>query len=147
MGRPAAPTALKLVRGERPDRINRDEPVPAALEVVCPAGLSDAAQAMWDRLAPDMIAKGVLTAWDADSFAEGLEWFVRARELSRRLRKTGCSIKGTRGTMVANPDFYAAKNALEAAMRILSRFGMTPSDRTQLKVPSSKKSDVDRYFT
>ena len=141
------PTALRLIQGDHPERINHDEPIPAELEVVCPDGLSDAAQAMWDRYTPDMIAKKVLTAWDADTFGEGLEWFVQSRAALRRVRRAGTSIRGTRGTMVANPDFLAAKQSLEMAMKVLSRFGMTPSDRSQLRVPSSRKSDADRLLS
>jgi phage terminase small subunit len=68
MARPPKPTHLKILAGEREDRINRNEPTPARAPIVPPVELSDGARAVWDRLAPDLIAKHILTAWDLDMF-------------------------------------------------------------------------------
>ena len=69
MGRPRKPTHLKVLAGEREDRINRGEPLPTQSAIVPPVQLSDGAQKVWNRLAPDLIDKGCLTSWDVDMFA------------------------------------------------------------------------------
>jgi len=142
------PTALRLVRGGHPERINRDEPVPAALEVLPPKGMCKVARAMWDKYAPDLADKGVLTAWDVDTFAEGCEWWADYKAAQARARKVGATIPGTRGTLVKNPDVDVAKHAFDEAMKVFSRFGMTPSDRAQLHVGGSRRrDDVDRLLS
>lgn len=53
MGRrgPAAkPTQLRILHGDRKDRINDGEPVPPEAEVACPDWASDPARAIWERL-------------------------------------------------------------------------------------------------
>jgi len=67
MGRPRKPTHLQIlsVAGRS---INRNEPTPAEAQCT-PMPLSDGAQVVWDRLAPDLIAKHILTAWDLDMFS------------------------------------------------------------------------------
>src|SRR4051794_29621223 len=65
-----APTNLKLLRGEsRPSRVNRHEPQPPLTEVVPPAFLDQEMVAVWLRLAPSLEQRGVLTVWDAETFA------------------------------------------------------------------------------
>lgn len=45
------------------------EPIPGAGRIAPPSPLPDDAQAVWDRLGPDLIAKRVLTTWDVDMFS------------------------------------------------------------------------------
>jgi phage terminase small subunit len=66
---PRRPNHLKILSGELEDRINRNEPLPAeSTTIVPPVQLSEGAQAVWDRLAPDLISKGCLSSWDLDLF-------------------------------------------------------------------------------
>lgn len=62
------PTALRVLHGDRKDRINDAEPVAPEVEVRPPEELSDEAREIWTRLAPSLIAVGVLTVWDIDAF-------------------------------------------------------------------------------
>ena len=68
MGRPRSPNHVKVFAGEREDRIDRGEPMPAESAVAPPVPLTTGAERVWDRLAPDLIDKGCLTLWDADLF-------------------------------------------------------------------------------
>jgi phage terminase small subunit len=68
LGRPRRPNHLKILAGEREDRINRGEPLPAETGVTPPAPLTAGAEKVWNRLAPDLIDKGCLTSWDTDLF-------------------------------------------------------------------------------
>ena len=54
--RPAPkPTASRRLHGDRADRINDDEP--------------QRARKVWDGLAPNLVERRVLTAWDVDLLA------------------------------------------------------------------------------
>jgi hypothetical protein len=52
-------TTFKVLHGDRSDRINRKE---AHGRSQPPTELSDDARAVWDRLAPGLVAVGVITA-------------------------------------------------------------------------------------
>lgn len=138
-----APTALKLVRGDRESRINREEPLPAESAVVAPDWLPDEARAVWVRLAPDLIAKGVLTLWDVDSFADLCSLIVinRAALLDIDRNGTNCTVVDRElsdGTLIyrltKNPSWQVAKESTALITTLGGRFGLNPSDRAQLKV-------------
>lgn len=123
-GRPPKPTHLKVLHGDRPDRINDAEPLPAKVDVQPPFPLSKAASEVWERLAPDRIAKGVLTPWDADAFAEFCEALVILRS-----RRKAANRKPEPGGVSPMAEYKAAVSIVSA---LGSRFGWTPSDRAKL---------------
>ena len=66
-GRKPLPTALKELEGDRGKGrrpLNKDEPTPPQDNVKCPAWLMPEAKKEWKRLAPSLIAMGVLTEHD-----------------------------------------------------------------------------------
>jgi phage terminase small subunit len=89
VGRPSRPTALKVLHGARESRINRLEPVPSECEVRPATELSPTAAAAWNRLGPDLAAKGVLTAWDVDQFATFCPATATFYEASAQLAEHG----------------------------------------------------------
>ena len=155
-GRPSKPTALKLLHGDRKDRVNTREPVPVG-EVVAPATLSKGAREVWNRLAPDLIAKQVLTAWDVDDFAAFCDAADRRRRSAVALDKAGEVVEvpvlnrdgeevGTR--WVTSPWWQIWKGANEAMLRFGARFGLSPSDRASLKVGGDEpRSDKGRLLS
>lgn len=128
------PTNLKVVRGEREDRINRDEPQPS-VPVEPPFALTKQAREVWDRLAPDLERKGVLTGWDVDLFAELCEAVVRLRAKRRAANR-----KAERGGASPMREYQAA---LDMVVKLASRFGMTPSDRSKLEVDRGEEGGDD----
>lgn len=143
-----APTALRLVRGDRPDRINLDEPLPAAAEVFCPDWVADWGQKLWAQLAPDLVDKGVLTFWDVPLFASGCDWWALYRQAIQDVWVQGTLIVGTRGVNVKNPNVEVAKAAFESATKIFARFGLTPADRAQLRLsPKGRSSSAERLLS
>lgn len=71
-GRKPLPTALKELEGDRGKGrrpLNKDEPTPPQDNVKCPAWLMPEAKKEWKRLAPSLIAMGVLTEHDMEAFA------------------------------------------------------------------------------
>lgn len=139
MGRPRKPAALKALSGEQ----TTDGPSPAAADVSCPLNLSDGAQSVWRRLAPDLVAKRVLTAWDVDEFAAFCDAVDRRDRSAERLDSEGEVIQSpvfnrngerTGDRTVLSPWWQVWKGANDAMLRFGGRFGLSPSDRAALKV-------------
>lgn len=129
------PTHLKVLQGDRRDRINDAEPQPSSGDVAPPFALTKQAQQVWDRLAPDLQAKGVLTPWDVDLFAELCEAVVRLREKRRGSRQ-----KAEKGGASPMREY---QTALDMVVKLASRFGMTPSDRSKLEVDRGDEQSDD----
>lgn len=150
------PTELALVRGERKDRINTDEPKPSKLEVAPPDWLDEEALEVWDQLAPDLKAKGVLTSWDVEAFASWCDVVVRRRSAVEHLRSQGEVIElpvynkngemtGTR--MAKNPWTFVLNEADAQMQKYAARFGLTPSDRASLSIGGDRRDADDDLLT
>lgn len=141
-----APTALKLLHGvdkKNPGRVNRDEPQPSELEIEPPAWLAEDAVEVWDRLAGDLIAKRVLTAWDVDAYAAFCDAVARRARAAEHLADEGEVVEHpvynkngdvTGSRLGKNPWLLVLDGADAQVQRYGARFGLTPSDRGQLKL-------------
>lgn len=146
MPRPRKPDHLKIVEGDREDRINRAAPVPNLTTLEPPVVLSDRARGFWDQLAPDMKAKGILTDWDLPALAQAcdcLAMYWMYRELLEAHRDDHPDLgpyvaKGSAGGVIKHPYWQCMRDAQGMALQILSRFGMTPADRSKI---SAKDAD------
>ncbi|WP_410646346.1 phage terminase small subunit P27 family [Amycolatopsis sp. cmx-4-54] len=134
------PTALKVLHGDRPDRINHAEPIPPEHEVTAPEDLSDDARAVWDRLAPGLIAVGVLTTWDVDAFVIVCEALARYKQATKLVNGSALLMQGPNG-FVKNPALIVQREAETTFAQYGARFGLTPSDRSQLKVDASAQAN------
>ncbi|MGI8310681.1 phage terminase small subunit P27 family [Saccharopolyspora hattusasensis] len=126
------PTQLRILHGDRKDRINNDEPVPPEQEVACPEWLSDEAKKIWERLAPGLIARNVLTPWDADAFTVLCESLARYKAATALVNGSALLVQGSTG-LVRNPALQVQSEAERAFLTYAARFGLTPSDRQALK--------------
>jgi P27 family predicted phage terminase small subunit len=142
------PTNVRVLHGDRKDRINTDEPVPGAGEVVPPEWLPTAAVEVWRLYAPDLRTKGVLTAWDVEAFAVWCDAVVRRRRAAAELEAQGEVIEmpvfNKNGEMTGhrfgkNPWTLVLNEADAQVQRYGARFGLTPSDRAQIKVGGSSR--------
>ena len=88
---------------------------------------------VWDRLAPDLEAKGVLTPWDVDSFAILCDAIVGYRKAAREVLNRGLIVMGMHGR-VKNPACQLQRDYADTIVKVGARFGMTPSDRAGLKI-------------
>ncbi|MFJ6386436.1 phage terminase small subunit P27 family [Streptomyces sp. NPDC091972] len=139
------PTALRVLHGDRKDRINTDEPQPDAGEVAPPDWLGDQALEIWDTYAPELEAKRVLTPWDVEAFANWCDAVARRRDAAEHVDEEGAVVElnvfnkngeltGTR--RAKNPWLLALDAADAQVQRYGARFGLTPSDRAGLRIPS-----------
>lgn len=114
-----------------------------------PVELPADAQAVWNRLAPDLIARRVLTAWDVDMFSVYCRVVALFNRAADQAANAPFEVPGSHGGTVLNPIFRAL-TLLAAEMRSLgAQFGLTPADRAQLKLEPNlgPKSVAERFLT
>jgi P27 family predicted phage terminase small subunit len=132
-GPAAKPTALRVLHGDRADRINDREPVPPVGAIVCPQWASDGAREIWARLAPDLEKRKVLTTWDVDAFLILCEALARYRNATALVNGSALLVQGGSGLM-KNPALQVQAEAERTFLTYAARFGLTPSDRQSIKV-------------
>ena len=132
------PNHIKLIEGVEPYRLNPGEPTPDDEVAVSPPWeLTEGAQAVWDEIAPDLIAKGVLTAWDVHIFTVYCESASMYREC-RMLLDHSYIGRGTGGGDIVSPYFQAMTKCQQSMVQIGSKFGLTSADRANLNTGESK---------
>lgn len=150
------PTALRLLHGDRADRVNNDEPVPGRGDVAPPRWLSDKAVAVWDEYAPDLQRQGVLTAWDCETFGCWCDAVARRRAAAAALHTEGeileLPVFGKNGELTGhrrsrNPWLLVLNQADAQVQRYGARFGLTPSDRSQLSGGDGHRQPGDDLLT
>jgi P27 family predicted phage terminase small subunit len=141
-----------VLHGGHPERVNRNEPQPAALPVVMPPYLSEEGRRKWGELAPHLESMGILTAVDVDLLAAYCECFARWRRLAQLAAASPPVFKrGGKGEEEAvfsrNPLWSQVRDA-EAALRVLAReFGFTPSARSGLRAQAGLAGAAERLLT
>ena len=141
------PTTLKVLNGTRKDRINNAEPVPGSGAVTPPEWLDADARAQWTRLAPDLIDKGVLKPWDAAAFGLWCDAAARHAEAAQIIAEEGVIAIGLHGGKVKHPAVSIVTGYAQVMLSYGARFGLTPSDRSQLKVERSSAAPADRLLS
>lgn len=140
-GRRPEPTGLKELKGGR--NVNHDEPKFPDGPMPAPSDLSPGARAVWERLAPDMIAAGVLKPNDGDEFAIVCDSIDRNDQARQAMDRDGMVIehqvfdrngKPSGVRVQISPWWKVWKETADTLLRYGSRFGMSPSDRAALKV-------------
>lgn len=144
------PTELRILHGDRADRINTNEPKPDALEVAPPEWLAGEALEVWHHLAADLKAKKVLTAWDVEAYATWCDAVARRRTAVRKLREQGEVIElpvfnkngeHTGDRVGKNPWTLVLNEADAQVQKYGARFGLTPSDRAALTIGDGDRDD------
>lgn len=140
------PAHIQLVEGVRESRINRDEPTPEGVSTLePPVKLSAPERAVWDRLAPDLVAKKVMTEWDYDAFVTVCRAVALREECWKKMNdpadpEYGLTAQGSAGGIIPNPLFRIIARCNDDLARFGGRFGLTPADRAALKVESGEQT-------
>lgn len=129
------PTNLRMLHGDRDDRTNHNEPVPGGGEVTPPVWLSEDARSVWDRLAPDLERKGLLTPWDVDTFAILCDAIVQYQQASALVARGGVLIRGHRNAATKNPAMQLVRDTAQTVRAYAGEFGLTPSARSEISLP------------
>jgi phage terminase small subunit len=121
-GRKPKPTALKILEGAQPCRINTREPRMPAGGLDPPKWLDEFGQEHWRELAPILQAAGLLTVGDRPALAQLCDEYSTIRK------------------------DVDADNARERYRRLLVEFGLTPSSRSRLKSDAEPRRDALSEF-
>lgn len=139
-GKKPLPTDLKIVKGtDRPDRINKNEPKPAADNIKPPRGLSAEARKQWRVISKQLIDAGMITNIDVSALAMYCETYVIWRKEIDYIHEHGTMLGDKRSPRLIN-----AEHAFDKLKAMLVEFGMTPSSRT--RVSSSVEKDSENPF-
>jgi P27 family predicted phage terminase small subunit len=105
---------------------------------------------VWERLAPDLADKGVLTSWDAGLFALHCQLEVLLAR-SAQLLDAATLVKGRRDGLVTNPAWRVFRDGLREYVRTCREFGLTPSARFELRAgglgPDPRKEEQGQSGT
>jgi len=140
-----APTALKVLKGVGPYRINQDEPKPKSVSGAIPQGwsrgMSDGAKTFWKKYGPILSNLGVLTEADLPAFR------ILAELWSRWLRTQELINEDVEDEdLKLSLAYMRIGDKLETQMlRYLGEFGMTASSRGKIVVVG-QSDDEDEGF-
>jgi P27 family predicted phage terminase small subunit len=133
-GAAPAPTGLRLVRGDRKDRINSNEPQPREGIPQCPVDAAPAVHEVWDYTIAELEHMKVVTLADRDALYAYCEAVAQHREVSRQLATEGFAVRGMNGGMVKNPLIQIQRDAAALIRSFAQEFGLTPSARSTIKM-------------
>jgi P27 family predicted phage terminase small subunit len=144
MGKPGPkpkPPALKVVAGERKDRIP-DAPPADVGELTRPSWLSAEAKREWNRLVPQLERWG-LGAVDRMALAMLCQEWARyvecQREMARVMEETGSlSFETPKGYVQQIPEVGMSNKAFENVRKMCAEFGLTLSSRGRITVPGER---------
>lgn len=134
------PTNLRILEGNPSRRpINEAEPQPEA-GVGCPGWLSKGAKAEWKRIVPVLEACRVLTKADVAIVASYCQAWADYEAITRTLNAMPDKTLegGPHGRRVA-PEVSLQKQYFEVILKAGAKLGLSPSDRTGIKVNPSGK--------
>src|SRR4030042_3856482 len=134
------PTNLKILKGTfEKKRENKEEPKPDILqdlidprEFLGESGdtFSDSAMDMFNIVAPEIKKNNILTMLDYHALIMLCMHWGEYIDYKRKIGKKPLTKNG-QGTTMANPMVAMANTAFQNALKLMSLFGMTPSDRAR----------------
>lgn len=148
-GKPGKPTALRLLHGDKPSRVNRDEPHPESGHPECPQDASDDVRAVWAYALKQLVVMDIATMADRDALACFCEAVVIHRKASALLARSPLLIQGHRGVMIRNPLLAVQRDASAVIRAFAHEFGFTPSARSEIRTGAAKSRDTgaERFLT
>lgn len=135
------PTNLRLLHGDRKDRINSDEPVPADGLPNLPPGVDPQVAEVWAYTIDQLRTMQLATPADRDVLLAYCEAVVIHRKASDILAKSSVLIKGLHGGLVKNPAVQIQRDAAIVMRGLAQEFGLTPSARSQIRMGTGDKRD------
>lgn len=137
------PTRLRLLRGDpRKEGQHADEPMPPVGIVTPPEWVTGKALDKWNEVAPILTAMGVLTTADVEPLARYCAMYEQWLRYLDQIRR-GLDVlvmrddKGKVKYMQVSPAATMFTKLSQSLLRIEQEFGLTPSARAGMDVPSA----------
>lgn len=129
-----APTQLKVLRGTRRDRVNRNEPVVPPDEPSLPPEASAAVQVLWEEKLRQLKAMGLAHRVDQELLYAYCVACVKFRRDVQLLDASDVLIQGKEGRPIRNPILPALRDHAHLMLVLGREFGFTPSARSQIRM-------------
>jgi P27 family predicted phage terminase small subunit len=130
------PTHLRLIHGDRKDRINHDEPQPHAETPEAPSYLSAEALEVWEYVVRELVHMRIVTMADRDALGVYCSAVAQHAAAVALVNNSGTLIQSG-GRAVKNPALQVVRDQA-AIIRSLARdFGLTPSARSGISLGES----------
>jgi len=138
------PTALKIIEGNPGKRpLNKNEPKPEIALVPCPDYLKedDIAYEEWKRIVPELYKLGLLTNIDRAALELYCSQYSIYRSALEAIKEKGITTVNIRHGDKAHPATQVAREAAKIIKAIAIEFGLTPSSRGKISLPSGSIDD------
>ncbi|MBK3559323.1 phage terminase small subunit P27 family [Streptomyces sp. MBT56] len=142
-GPPPTPSKLVELKGNPSKKKVTTEPEPTRGAPRPPADLKGEALAEWGRIVPELDRLGLLTKVDRAYLVAYVESWASFNAAREALAEHGPLVAGRDGGLVKNPASQIMRDAADLMLKFGSRFGLSPSDRTRLSVPSGNEDGPD----
>lgn len=140
------PTQLRLIDGDRKDRINAHEPHPTPGRLHPPDGMSDEVRVVWHDVVRELRSMGIEYPSDRDALACYCEAVITHRKACQLLAVSPILLKGIHGNMVRNPVLQVQRDAAQTIRAFAQEFGLTPSARSRIEANKEDDDDGDNPF-
>lgn len=144
------PTNLRILHGDRKDRINVDEPPAPDGVARCPDGVSEQVRAVWDYTVAQLEAMSCASPADRDSLLCYCEAVVTHRQASAILARSNILIRrADSDILMRNPALSVQRDAALLIGKFAQHFGLSPSARSEIRNPrgTSNGANADRFLT
>lgn len=146
-GRKPKPTELKKLDGNPGKRpLNLGEPTPTVKKPTCPAHLVGEARKEWNRMVKLLMALKLLTEIDRAALAGYCQAWARWIEAEKKIADDGMTIETDKGNLIQSPYVGIANQSMKQMRAFLIEFGMTPSSRSRVSVPTADAGDPYEQF-
>ena len=103
---------------------------------------------MWQRLAPDLERRGVLTTWDVDALAVLCDAVVQYPQASQLVAVESVLVEGRRDVRVKHPAMQIVRDCAQTIRAYCQEFGLTPSARSGIVMAEeSDARDASRLLS
>lgn len=151
-GPPPTPTATLKLAGSWRAKENKAEPEPEPSDLSPPDWIRAEATEAWEQIAPQLAAAGCLARIDEHALARYCQLWARWKAAEQYLQAHGetypiRNAKGEVKYIQQVPQVGIASSLSQQLTRLEQEFGMTPSSRSRIQVPTSKPAtDKGRFF-
>ena len=138
------PTNLKILEGNPGKRpLNKNEPKPKSNLIECPDYLKKDKLAFneWQRIVPELYLLGLLTKIDRTALELYCSQYSIYRQALKTINEDGLITTNIRQGDKANPTVAIAREAAKIIKSICVEFGLTPSSRSRISLPSESIDD------
>ncbi len=111
-----------------------------------PEWLLPEAKREWNRLVPQLATLGLLTLLDRGAIAGGCQWWAMFVDAVKDIEANGTTFETDTGYQGPRPSVALAIKSWQQYLAFCSRFGLTPSDRSRLRIPEKASADPFSEF-